>query len=140
MTIRRNPDAGRRAVAILATAFVVFIGALLTAFVVLSFSERGGWQPWVVWSVLFGSVVAMLWALTDKREGRVSLLSAFLIRAREKADPLSLYKFRKRQQSADRPLGSNQPPTLDSLRETSQESSVTWVPHGTPPRREPRKR
>ena len=60
MPIRRNPDSGRRAVALLATAFVVFIGALLTAFVVLSFSDRGGWQPWVVWSVLFSSVVLML--------------------------------------------------------------------------------
>jgi hypothetical protein len=138
MVLRRNPETGRRAVALLATTFVVFIGALLTAFVVLSFSEQGGWQPWVVWSALFLSVVLLLWALTDKREGQVSRLRLFWDRARAKTDPLSLYKFRKRRHAPDRPLGSNQPPTLESVRESTEGSSVRWVPHGPQPQREKR--
>jgi hypothetical protein len=140
MGIQRHPEAGRRAVALLATAFVVFIGAVLTAFVVLSFAEQGGWLPWAVWSALFAGVVVLLWAIGDKPERSVAGLKLFGVRPRAKVDPLTVYKFRKRRRRRDRPLGSNSPPTLDSVREAAEVGSVRWVPHGPPPQREPRKK
>jgi hypothetical protein len=129
MVIRRNPDTGRRAVTLLATAFVVLTGATLTAFVVLSFAERGGWQPWAIWGSLFGLVVLVLWSLYERPEGGTWRLRLFWFRNREQVDPLTLYKPRKRRFRPEEPWGSNQPPTLESLRETAQETSVRWVPH-----------
>jgi hypothetical protein len=138
MGIQRHPESGRRAVALLATAFVVLIGAVLTAFVVLSFSDQGGWLPWVVWSALFSGVIVLLWSISDKPDGSVAGMKLLWFRTRAKVDPLTLYKFRKRRRRNDRPLGSNEPPTLDSVREAADIGSAQWVPHGPPPEREPR--
>jgi hypothetical protein len=134
MPLQRDPELGRRAVTLLATAFVVFIGAVLTAFTVLSAAEHAGWQAWAVWAFLFGSVIWMLWCLVEQPDQRPSLLQQFWSRARRRVDPLTLYKPRRRRFNPETPWGSNQPPTLESLREAAQESSNTWVPHSVPDR------
>jgi len=136
MVIRRNPETGRRAVTLLATAFVVLIGAVLTAFTVLSAAERADWRAWAVWGLLFGSVGWMLWALVDKPDQRPSLLQLFWSRTRTKVNPLTLYQPRKKRFRPEQPWGSNRPPTLEELREAASESSVRWVPHNVPPERE----
>jgi hypothetical protein len=137
MVIRRTPESGRRAVMLLATVFVVFIGAVATAFTVLAAAERAGWAAWGVWLALFGSVVLCLWALWDGGERKTSPLQLlWQMRRKPRVDPLLLYKPRKKRFVPERPWGSNQPPTLESLREAAEESSVTWVPHGPPPERE----
>jgi len=138
MPIRRNPESGRKAVALLATAFVVLIGALMTAFTILASTEQAGWKGWLVWCLLFVGVVLMLWSLLDKPNKGPGILQLFIWR-RAKVDPLTLYKPRKRRYQPEQPWGSNQPPNLETLRESANESSVTWVPHGNVPDRERKK-
>lgn len=128
---------------LLATVFVVFIGAVSTAFTVLASAEQAGWTDWAVWLTLFGVVVLVLWALWDSGERKTSPLQlVWRMRRKPTEDPLQLYKPRKKRFVPERPWGSNQPPTVESLREAAQESSVTWVPHSLPPERErpPRRR
>ncbi len=68
MVLRRNPDSGRTAVALLATALVVFAGAVATAFIVLATAERATWIDWTVWSVLIFGVIAFLFSLRSRSE------------------------------------------------------------------------
>jgi hypothetical protein len=137
MTIRRNPDTGRQAVTWLATAFVFLVGLIATAITLLAMAEQTGWQDWTVWAVLFGGVLMMLWALSGTGTKGVADARYFWVRVRHRADPLRDYKPRLRRNGGDgRPLGSNQPPTLDSVRETAAES-VRWVPHSQPDRDRP---
>jgi hypothetical protein len=138
MTIRRNPDTGRQAVTWLATAFVFLIGAIATAVTLLSVSERAGWQDWTVWAVLFAGVLLMLWALSGGEKAGPSALYSW-IRVRNRVDPLTVYKpSLKRRRVDGRPLGSNEPPTLESIREAA-ETGVQWVPHSQPERDRPKK-
>ncbi|HUQ69774.1 MAG TPA: hypothetical protein VM165_09645 [Planctomycetaceae bacterium] len=136
MAIRRNPDPGRQAVAWLATAFVFLIGAVATALTLLAASERAGWRDWTVWAVLFVGVLTMLWALSGSADKSAAALYSW-IRVRHRTNPLTLYKPRLRRNRGDgRALGSNQPPTLESLRE-SADTAVQWVPHSQPERSKP---
>uniref|UniRef100_A0A7C2JZ14 Uncharacterized protein n=1 Tax=Schlesneria paludicola TaxID=360056 RepID=A0A7C2JZ14_9PLAN len=136
MPIRRNPDTGKQAVTWLATAFVFLVGAIATALTLLSMAERAGWQDWTVWAGLFGGAVLMLWALSGSGEKGPANARFFWVRVRSRTDPLTVYKPKRRRSSDGRPLGSNQPPTLESVREAA-ESSVQWVPHSQPERERP---
>jgi hypothetical protein len=137
MPIRRNPEAGRQAVTWLATAFVFLIGAVATAVTLLSVSERAGWQDWTVWAMLFGGVLLMLWALSGGEKAGPAALYSW-IRVRHRTDPLTVYKPSLKRHGDARPLGSNGPPTLDSIREAA-ESGVQWVPHSQPERDRPKR-
>lgn len=137
MPFRRDPVSGRQAVTWLATAFVLLIGAVATAITLLAVSDRAGWQDWTVWAVLFGAIVLMLWALSGASDKGAASARYFWLRVRNRTDPLTLYKPTFKRPSGDgRPLGSNAPPTLDSLREAA-ETGVQWVPHSQPERTRP---
>lgn len=136
MGIRRNSESGRQAVTWLATAFVVLIGSVATAVTLLAVAERTGWRDWTIWGILFFGVVVMLWALSGTGSaGSVSSLYSW-IRVRNRVDPLTLYKPTLKRHGDGRPIGSNQPPTLDSVREAA-ETGVQWVPHSQPERERP---
>jgi len=137
--IRRNPENERQAVSLLATAFVVVAGAAATAFMVLAVAEKATWTDWAVWGAVFGGVVLMLLSMLQPREKQLSWNKlAFWWGARDETDPLETYRFRKRRANSQGTHGTNQPPTLESVREVA-ESSVRWVPHGTVPERDERK-
>lgn len=134
MPFRRNSTPGRQAVTWLATAFVLLIGAVATAITLLSVSERAGWRDWTVWAILFAAIILMLWSLSGTGEKNGAAVLYSWLRVRRRDDPLKLYKpALKRHLSDSRPLGSNGPPTLESVREAA-ESAVTWVPHSQPER------
>lgn len=140
MKIRRDSDAGRHAVSLLATALVILFGAVATAFMVVTMTERATWKDWVAWGSLFGGVALLIWNLhtpADKQSGWKSL--SFWLSMRDRTDPLAGYTFRRRKPAVEGRLGTNQPPTLESLRESS-EAAVKWVPHGPPPERKPRRK
>ncbi|MBI1347346.1 hypothetical protein GC163_13790 [bacterium] len=138
VAFRRNPQQERQAVTLLATAFVVVAGASATAFMVLAVAEQATWTHWLVWGLLFGSVVALIVSMLQPREKQISWNKlGFLWGARDQTDPLATYKFRRRRSSNSGPTGTNVPPTLESVRE-SAESVVRWVPRGPAPEREPR--
>lgn len=139
MPIRRNPDHERQAVSLLATAFVVVSGAAATAFMVLAVAEKVTWTDWLVWGAMFGGVVLLILSLLQPREKHISWYKlGFWIGTRDETDPLATYRFRKRRTQSEGALGTNQPPTLESVREAA-ESTVRWVPHGTVPERDDRK-
>lgn len=134
MVIRRNPEHGRQAVTLLATALVLLLGAAATAFMVLAMTERATWRDWAAWGSLFGGVSLFLWSLhRPKDKGRGWEELTFWLRRQDRSDPLSDYRFRRRPRTGPSPHG-NKPPTLESIREAA-EAGVHWVPRGPQPER-----
>lgn len=139
MPIRRNRDHERQAVSLLATAFVIVAGAAATAFMVLAVAERASWTDWAVWGSMFGGVVFIILSMLQPREKQMGWQRlAFWTKARDDTDPLETYRFRKRRTSTTGGVGTNQPPTLESVRESAAQGSVRWVPHGSVPERDRR--
>jgi hypothetical protein len=136
----RERDAGRQAVAWLATAFVILIGAGATAFMVLSMTEQAGWRDWLVWAGCFGGLVWFLWSVVrpqSETAGRGWL--RLWLKSTDRSDPLRDYKFRRRRRAPESiPLGGQAPPTVDSVREAA-ETTIKWVPRDNPPPRDRRK-
>lgn len=134
MPIRRNSDTGRTAVALLATALVVFSGAVATAFIVLATAERATWIDWTVWSGLIFGVIAFLFALRSKPD-RDHLAWAWLWQWR-RGNKESGEEYIPQYQLPKRKSAPNQPPTVEAIRELSEQSgNVLWVPRGNAPNR-----
>lgn len=135
MVFRRNPDSGRTAVALLATALVVFSGAVATAFIVLATAERASWVDWTVWSSLFFGVVLFLYAIRNKNEGEHREWGSFWMfwkRPNREVEEEYVPTYRP----PSRKAAPNKPPTLESVRELSDQSAnVMWVPSGNAPNR-----
>ncbi len=131
----RNSDSGRKATAWLAVAFTLMAGVLVCSFIILSFAENPRQAFLVLGGILIG-IVLMLWGMTgtrDRTEHRSWL--EFWRSTQEPPDPADLYQPRRRGRSKGGTLGSNQPPTLESVREIA-EMNARWVPHGQNPRRD----
>jgi len=135
MAFRRNPEPGRQAVTWLATAFVVVVGAASCAFIILGVVDQPT-RPLLVWGSLFGGIVLFLASLAIPRETQIAKSwIRFWLASREKTDPSQVYRVGKKRSSAEMPLGTNQPPTLESVREAAEQgASVRWVPHGSSPK------
>jgi hypothetical protein len=134
MAFRRNSEPGRQAVTWLATAFVVVVGAAACAFIILGVVDQPG-RPLLVWGSLFGGIVLFLISMAVPRDTQIAKTwIRFWLAARDKTDPNQVYRVGKKRSSAEKPLGANQPPTLESVREAAEQGeSVRWVPHGTSP-------
>ncbi len=136
MAFRRKPDSGREAVLWLATAFVVLQGAAVAAFLLLAAFDNPSWKTWAVWAALFGGVSAGLWLMNYPLSSMLKWQDlSFWLSTQDRTDPLETYRFRRRRSRNAQPTGTNQPPTLESLREAADNSPVRWVPHGPPPER-----
>ena len=134
MSIRRNSEPGRQAVLWLATAFVVLIGAAACAFIIVVAVEHPS-RHLLVLGAIFGGVVLLLVSMAvpgDKHAGRRWLRLWFAMRDRTK--PGHVLRIRRKRRSEKAEYGTNSPPTLESVREAS-EQNVSWVPHGPPPDR-----
>lgn len=134
MQIRRNPDGGRQAVTLLATAFVLLLGAVTTAFALVAIAESAGWREWAVWGGTFAGLALLLWSFTWKSESGRGRFWLALFRGRSQPDPAALYRPRRKRSAPGEPVGTNQPPTVESVRQAAADS-VQWVPHGAPPDR-----
>lgn len=133
MPIRRDPELGRQAVLWLATAFVVLIGAGACAFIIVVSVEDPS-QAFLFWGAVFGGLVVILISAALSREktpGNGKLRLWFLARR----TPKTVLRIGRKRSSEKQAFGTNAPPTLDSVREAS-EQIVTWVPHGSPPDRQ----
>lgn len=139
MRRRFSTDSGRQATTLLASAFVVLLGATATAAMLLAVVEQPGWRDWAVWGATFGGAVLLLHSLHRPIATRFRWQSlGFWLQMQDRTDPLATYKFRKRRSNRQEPYGTNQPPTLESLRD-ADDSPVRWVPHGPDPERPPRR-
>lgn len=134
MAFQRDPNAGRQAVAWLAVAFTLTVGSAVCSFIILAFADN----PRPAFAVLGGIlavIMVFLWSIStpkDKDASRTWL--QFWRKAQEQPDPAELYQPRRRRRKGTA-LGSNQPPTLETVREIA-ETHARWVPHGPPPRRD----
>ena len=141
MAFRRNSEPGRLAVTWLVTAFVVVAGAASCAFIIVAVADRPT-KPLLIGASLFGGVVLMLGLMAVPREKQIAKnWIRFWLASRDKTDPNKVYRVGKKRSSAEMPLGANQPPTLDSVREAAEQAaSVQWVPHGPPQERPPHRK
>ena len=137
MAFRRNSEPGRQAVTWLASAFVVVVGASSCAFIILGVVDQPT-RPLMVWGSLFGGIVLLLVGMAMPRDAYVAKNWIRLwLAARDKTDPNKVYRVGKKRPTADSPLGTIQPPTLESIRDAAEQgASVQWVPHGPPPDRD----
>ena len=130
MSIRRNPESGRRAVLWLATAYVSLFGAAACAVIVLA-AVRPPIEPLLVGGAIIGGFVVLLAVAMFRRDSQGSGRWMLYWLTRHRANPRSVLRIgRKRSETTPR-YGTNSPPTLDSVREAAEEN-VSWVPHGAP--------
>jgi len=132
VAFKRNSEPGRQAVTWLATAFVVVVGAASCAFIVLGVVDQPT-GPLLVWGGLFGAIVLLLASLAiprDTQQGKGWF--RLWLASRDKTDPTQVYRIGKKRGPGTMPLGENEPPTLESVREAAEQgASVRWVPHGS---------
>lgn len=134
MAFKRNPDGGRQAVAWLAVAFALTTGTCVCAFIILAFADQPR-EPFLVLGGIVTGIILFLWGLSSPKEKNLTQ-SRFLfwLKARDEIDPAAAYQPRRKRRRGDK-LGSNGPPTLESVREIT-ETHARWVPHGPAPRRD----
>lgn len=139
MVIRRNPEPGHQAVLWLATAFVVLIGAGACAFIIVSTVEQPS-QHLLIAGGLFGGVVLLLTRLAIPRDSQAggSWMRLWLAMT-ERSHPKTVLRIGRKKPASAAPLGTNAPPTVESVREAA-EQNVSWVPHGPAPDRANRSR
>lgn len=129
MAFQPNRDAGRNAVALLATAVVLLFGAAACAFLILTVVEQPGWPlAGAAAFFLLLAIVLFTWGTRpDRPQGRQGLLA--WLRGRDTSDPLRDYQPRVRR-PADQQYGTNAPPSVETVREAAEEFA-RWVPKST---------
>lgn len=129
MAFRPNRDAGRSAVALLATAVVLLFGAAACGLLILTIAENPGWPLAGAAAVFaFLAVTLFTWGgRTERPQQRLGLLA--WLRGRETADPLKGYQPRIRRPQTQ-PFGTNAPPSVETVREAA-DSFARWVPKST---------
>lgn len=134
MAQRRN-ELAEKAVAILATTFVMFGGLAASVFLIVSNSSA----PTSTLLYFAGGCLAgglLLWLLRDpdplSPRGRVFAW----FRKPKRVTHRYQFAVRKPTRTMEAPP---QPPTVERIREISQESAGTWVPSQVPNRKRPQK-
>lgn len=122
---RRNSDSGRQAVSWLATAFVIVIGAAAAMFVIIAGTDQLEW-PVIIWGVSIAGLVLMLISLSVRWDRPTGKLHTWLF-AQNRTDPTDIYRAARRSIRAREEMGTNQPPTLESVRDASNHGGA-WVP------------
>ncbi len=123
----RSPHgSGDQASAWLATVFTLAGGLLACVFVVISSGESPG-KPMLIALGVISSLLFVLWLLREKPpEAQQQSLKNWLWWKKEDTESYD-YQPRPRKRSSHVDYGQNQPPTLESIRETIDERR-TWVP------------
>ncbi|QDV53049.1 hypothetical protein [Gimesia fumaroli] len=127
MTAGRSPHgSGDQAAAWLATVFTLVGGLFACVFVVVSSGEPPG-RPMIIAIGVITVLLLVLWLLRDKPpEAHQDSLRLWHWWKKKDAETCE-YKPRPRKRSSHVNYGNNQPPTLESIRETVDDQR-TWVP------------
>lgn len=134
MSFRKNTDPGRQAVLWLATLIVVVLGAGACAFIIVAVVDRPSEQL-LFWGGVFASALMILTVMALRRDRHIGNLWLRVWAAtRRRSEPKQVLRIGRKRESA-KPLGSNAPPTLESVRKVA-EQNVSWVPHGPAPERQ----
>ena len=122
---RRNSDSGRMAVAWLATAFVIVIGAAASGFVIV-FGTEAPMGPLIVSAIALSGLVMVLVSLSVRRDNPVSRLHLWFS-AQNRSDPTDDYRAARRRIKAREQLGQNEPPTVETVRDAANHGNA-WAP------------
>ena len=119
-------NAGRDAVAILATCFVMMLGLVICGFIILAFNKDPT-QPLIACAVLFSSSGLLLWLLREKPKNRVLEEECFWFSRKRKCQHEPVYNPVRRKNTPPEQLGTNKPPSVESIRDLA-DGLNTWVP------------
>ncbi len=134
MAFQRDPLLGRNAVAWFAVTFTMTVGTVVCSFIILACADNPR-QGFAVLGGVLALILVFLWSISnpkDKQPSRTWL--QFWRSTQEPPDPAELYQPKRRRRKGT-PLGSNQPPSLEAVKEIA-ERHARWVPHGPPPKRD----
>lgn len=114
--------------AILATTYVLAAGLGVCSLILVTSADNSQITRLLMFSI--GTVVlvwVLAWMLRDRRTNQSSLTNVVWLAYRRRSHTPVVYKPVARRESAPIPLGGNTPPTVERLREIS-ENVKTWVP------------
>jgi hypothetical protein len=127
MPIRRKKEFGETATSLLATTIVVVGGTAACLVVILPFASKPFWPMTIVVAGVLG-LAFLTWLLSEAPKNRL-LDSEFFWLTRRVPKTEREYVPRIRR---SRKTGTNQPPTLEQVRNLKENTS-TWVPSGPHP-------
>lgn len=126
---QRNSESGRMAVSWLATSFVIVVGAAAAAFVIIAGTDKIHW-PMVVWGLSISGLVMLLVSLSVRWDRPMNRLQTWLL-SQNRNDPTDDYRAARRSIRIREEMGSNQPPSVESVRDAAQHGGA-WVPRSAP--------
>jgi hypothetical protein len=126
---RRDPDAGRRAISMLAV-IIVLAGGLSTCLAIVLGSSREPVRPALATVLGFVLVGWFLFQLQVKRERTLLENVKLWLSSTDRSRPTETYRLKRIVPASKKlPLGSNQPPTVEQIREIKQ-INARWVQRG----------
>jgi len=123
---QRN-ESGRNATALLASVFVIVGGLLTCVMIALVFADRPS-IPLAACGVYLATMSLLFWAGRERPRphGAAQGVLQFISRGRRNDRPPS-YKPRRRATYRGDLVGTNEPPSVESVREIC-DNARTWVP------------
>lgn len=118
------------AVSWLATAFVIVIGAAAAMFVIIAGTDQIEW-PMIIWGVSISALVFTLISLSLRWDQSTGKLQTWLF-AQNRNDPTDIYRAARRRIRAREEMGTNGPPTLESVRDAADHGGA-WAPRSNAP-------
>ena len=127
-------DSGREAVAWLATGAVFFLGVLFCGFTILAFANEPR-VPILVMSGVFCGLAVILFVLRDKPKDSIEEQETKWFGLFRKPKLTTRYKLTRHRKPKIVQFGTNEPPTVDRIREIKEVSDgmKNWVPPETDP-------
>ena len=120
-------EQGRTAVSALATAAVVVGGLTVLIFLVMAGADR----PGPILGTLLGTGLTLgviFWLLRDRSESAAGSPKLWKFSHRKKPEQEREIVLIRRDDDGADPLGNNEPPTLETIRDLRDHGS-TWVPN-----------
>jgi len=132
-----NKDNGREAVAWLATGAVCFLGILFSGLIILMFANEPT-KPVLIVSGLFLGLAILLYLLREKPKEAIHAQEEKWLGIFRKPKAITLYKLTRHRKPKIVQFGTNEPPTVEQIREIKEVSDgmKNWVPPQTDSHRE----
>lgn len=130
-------DGGREAVSWLATGIVCFLGVLFCGFTILAFANEPR-KPILVMSGVFLGLAILLFLLRDKPKTSNDEEEEKWFGLFRKPKAVTRYKLTRHRQPKIVQFGTNEPPTVERIREIKEVSDgmKNWAPPETDPHHE----
>lgn len=122
-------DPGRTAATLFATTFVFLGGLVFCSFILVAFVENPA-PHLIVCAALFLGLALLSWLLGERISDWIPTPAGLLSRLTRRKPPTLNYEPRRRVRYIQ--FGSNQPPSVEDVREAAEYSPNNWVPDSPP--------